>query len=406
MVKIKMKNKNQWILSNALRIFTGWSRKEKQLLLEHLPQPFEYFSLSLFETEKLCHRLKIKYIAPAEIYDAVSKIVEICDKKKIYVLTYDDSLYPQSLKEISNPPDTLYLRSSEANSNNSFDNNSRFSRVKFHLKNTLVDHSNNLAIVGTRKAHPEIMDATRKLSEAATEAGLNVISGLAKGIDVYSHVGCLDYHKKTHSNKTITPSKGEYKAGQTVAVLGTAIDEIYPRCHLALAERMMEQGHLILSEYGPGVPGRNWYFPLRNRIISGLSQGVLMTQAGKRSGALITVKYALEQDRDVYTLPCKLFAQLPKESLAGNENLLRQGAISVHSINDLLRLFNRKKINFSLSSRDRILDLLSRKHLSPDELAHQLNLSLGKVMAKVSSLILQGKVIQGQGNQLYINHFS
>ncbi|MEC7376443.1 MAG: DNA-processing protein DprA, partial [Pseudomonadota bacterium] len=170
-----------------------------------------------------------------------------------------------------------------------------------------------IAIIGSRKATPAGLDHARRFGAELAARQLLVTSGLALGIDGAAHAGALD-------------------AGHpTVAVIGCGVDRIYPHQHRRLGERVVADG-VIVSEYPPGTPARAAHFPQRNRIISGLSRGVLVVEAGLRSGSLITARMALEQGREVFAIPGSVHSPVAR----GCHHLIKQGARLVETVDDIL----------------------------------------------------------------------
>ena len=180
---------------------------------------------------------------------------------KIQTIKKSSRNYPEILKEISDAPKQLYVRG-----------------------NLPKDHNLNFAIVGTRAASDYGRTLTFKIAKELAELGFNIVSGLALGIDTQAHLGALE------------------GKGRTTAVMGSAIDDnsIYPSENLNLVKKIISSGGAIISEYEPGTKSEIWFFPERNRIISGLSRGVLVVEAPEKSGALITARVALEQNREVF----------------------------------------------------------------------------------------------------------
>lgn len=174
--------------------------------------------------------------------------------------------------------------------------------------------SPQVAIVGSRSPTPAGRRTTAQFAAELCRAGLTITSGLARGIDGSAHRGCLD------------------AGGRTVAVLATGIDVAYPRANEDLYREIAAAGGLIVSEYPPGSPPRREFFPQRNRIISGLSLGTLVVEAGIRSGSLITAKLAAEQGREVFAVPGSIHVELSR----GCHHLLRQGAKLVETADDIL----------------------------------------------------------------------
>ncbi|MEO8036376.1 MAG: DNA-processing protein DprA, partial [Acidobacteriota bacterium] len=170
-----------------------------------------------------------------------------------------------------------------------------------------------VAIVGSRRASPYAINAARHIAAELTRAGLVIVSGLARGVDAAAHSAALD------------------QGGRTVAVLGTGIDVVYPRSNARLFQRIEKAG-LIVSEFPPGTPPLAPNFPIRNRVISGLSSGTVIVEATSRSGSLITARTAAEQGREVFAVPGSIFAP----GSEGTHRLIQYGAKLVHDVNDVL----------------------------------------------------------------------
>jgi DNA processing protein len=206
------------------------------------------------------------------------------------VVTRLDPGYPPLLREIVDPPLVLHLRGDVA-----------------LLSKPMI------AVVGSRRASPYAMGAAAHLAAGLAKAGLAVVSGMARGIDAAAHRAALD------------------SGGGTIAVLGTGIDVVYPRSNAALFERTAQSG-AIVSEFPPGSPPTPEHFPVRNRIISGLSLGTLIVEATGRSGSLITARMAAEQGREVFAVPGPIFSA----GSEGTHRLVQAGAKLVHDVNDIL----------------------------------------------------------------------
>jgi DNA processing protein len=170
-----------------------------------------------------------------------------------------------------------------------------------------------VAIVGSRAATPYALEVGERLAAELAARGIVVVSGLARGVDSAAHRGCIGAH------------------GETVAVLGSGLDRVYPPEHRSLAARIADKG-LIISELGPGAPPLQEHFPLRNRIISGISLGVVVVEASEKSGSLITARCALEQGRDVMAVPGSVLTGRNR----GSHSLLKDGAKVVESADDIL----------------------------------------------------------------------
>jgi len=212
------------------------------------------------------------------------------DEAPRQVVTLGDSGYPQALLETADPPLLLYLQG-----------------------NSALLSSPALAVVGSRNPTPQGKENARSFSAHLSQAGLTIVSGMAMGIDGEAHEGGLT------------------GSGRTVAVVGTGLDRVYPRRHLELAHRIASQG-LIISEYPLGMPPLPGNFPLRNRIISGLTRGTLVVEAALQSGSLITARLASEAGRDVFAIPGSIHSPQSR----GCHALIKQGAKLVDSAQDIL----------------------------------------------------------------------
>ena len=206
------------------------------------------------------------------------------------VITLFDDDYPPLLKEIADPPLALHAAGDR----------------------TLLART-SIAMVGSRRASPYGLNAAAHLARQLAAAGVVIVSGLARGIDAAAHQAALD------------------AGGTTIAVLGTGIDVVYPRSNRALYRRIAERG-LVLSELPPGTPPKPEHFPIRNRLISGISNGTVIVEATSRSGSLITARMAAEQNRDVFAVPGSIFSA----GSEGTHRLVQYGAKLVHDANDVL----------------------------------------------------------------------
>ncbi|AGX87858.1 DNA-processing protein DprA [Candidatus Symbiobacter mobilis] len=218
------------------------------------------------------------------------------------VLTLGDPDYPQALLQTEDPPLLLYALG-----------NARCARSELSSEPPpewasapAIDPTRCLAIVGTRSPTPQGLDTARRFARVAAECGWTVISGLARGIDGAAHAGALD---------------AEVAHSPTVAVVGTGVDRVYPKAHLALAHRIAQRG-LVLSEYPLGSAPVSAHFPRRNRLIAALSRGTLVVEAALRSGSLITARLSAEQGKDVFAVPGSIHAL----QSTGCHALIQQGA--------------------------------------------------------------------------------
>ena len=220
----------------------------------------------------------------------VNRVMAAIGRDGIAVVTIDDAAYPALLREIHLPPPVLFMRG------------------------TLLESDRDaVAIVGTRQISPYGRTVTADIATGLARAGVTVVSGMAIGVDGVAHQAALE------------------AGGRTIAVLGSGLRQIYPAEHRRLAERIVEQG-AVISDYLPDTKPDARNFPARNRIISGLARGVVVTEAPEKSGALITVDFAADQGRDVCAVPGPVGAS----KSAGCNRLIRNGAFLVRSAEDVL----------------------------------------------------------------------
>ncbi len=233
-----------------------------------------------------------------------------------------------------------------------------------------------MAVIGSRRCSLYGRKTARNISMKLSQAGVCVVSGLARGIDGEAHRGALD------------------GGAPTAAVLGGGLDIMYPPEHTSLAERVAEHGCLI-SEYPPGSKPAKYTFPERNRIISGLSSAVVVVEAGERSGTMITVGTALDQGRDVYAVP----GDIDRSSTRGSNRLLRDGAGIVLSPRELITELGLSPDTLSPSSTssDPILEALLKKQSTPEQLSFLLHETAHTINSRLLELELQGLVIRRPG---------
>ncbi len=266
------------------------------LLLEHFETPKELFDAegdALLKVPGL--RSKERRALEDKSLRKAQAVIEICKKKNIKILTFDSPYYPELLASIYDPPYVLYARCRE--------------RIDLNSHATI-------ALVGTRKATKYGKEVARSLGKALAEGGMTLVSGLAEGIDAAALTGALS------------------AGGTVVSVLGCGVDICYPEENRKLMDKIIDRG-LLLSEFPPGTPPKSKNFPIRNRIISGLSLGVVVAEAPKRSGALITAHRAAEQNRELFTIP----ADVGRTTSKGSNGLLHEGAKPVLGAEDILSEF-------------------------------------------------------------------
>lgn len=252
----------------------------------------------------------IKNILDQDIKNSVDKHIEYMEKNNIDIISIRDNEYPQILKEIYDPPISLYVKGNKAILNNYA-----------------------IAIIGCRDATEYGKSAAKYFAYNLAKKGINIVSGLAKGVDSYAHIGatCAQIEENNSQNSSYPHVDKINSCGKTIAVLGNGLDIIYPKENQILAEKILEEDGIILSEYPLGTKPNKMNFPARNRIVSGLSKGVLVVEAKERSGTLITVDFALEQGRDVFVVP----GNINSANSVGTNRLIQQGAKLVVNYNEI-----------------------------------------------------------------------
>lgn len=217
-------------------------------------------------------------------------------KNQIKLISISNKKYPKKLKQIYNKPIALYVKGNEK---------------------ILNDYS--IAIIGCRAYSTYGKEIAIRISQDLAKEKITTVSGLAIGIDAFAHYGTI------------------CGKGKTIAVIGSGLDRIYPKQNTALAVKIIEEGGAIVTEYPPGTPAYKSNFPARNRIISGLSNGVLVIEAKKQSGTMITVDFALEQGKEIYAVP----GNVNSGNAQGTNELIKEGAKMVTNAQDILFEINK-----------------------------------------------------------------
>lgn len=286
----------------------------------------------------------------------LKEISEI-ELKGINIITIDSEEYPENLRNIYDPPLVLYYRGK------------------------LNKHPGYIGIVGSRKCTQYGKAASRNISQSLSKYGVCIVSGLARGIDTAAHMGALDEN------------------GVTYAVLGCGLDIVYPPENKRLIQDIMRRG-AVISEYTPGTKPYPGNFPARNRIISGLSDGILVVEANEKSGALITANFALEQGREVFAVPGSIYC----ETCKGTNSLIRDGAKIVTDIRDILVELNMDTkemdecMNVFSEAEKMIVDIISSSPVSIDELFQKASLKVNEINSLLTTMELRGiiKVLPGK----------
>ena len=288
--------------------------------------------------------------------------LRLANKSGVSFVTYWDSRYPKRLKQVADPPVVLYVRGTLPTQDEAM-----------------------IAVVGTRvpSAYGRLVAAN--LSRDLAREGVTVVSGLARGIDTVAHKAALEV------------------GGRTVAVLGSGLDVIYPAENRALTVEIADSG-AVVSEFPLGTQPDASNFPRRNRIISGMSAGTLVVEAGEKSGALITAQLALEQNREVFAVP----GNITSERSRGTNRLIKQGAKLVESVQDILDelrpqlrgLLREAEVTprpAMSGSEKAVYDVLSDEPKHIDDIATELAQPSGQVLATLLSLELKNLVLQLTG---------
>lgn len=285
------------------------------------------------------------------------------EERGIYFVTRDEPMYPERLRELAQAPDFLFYRGELPE-----------------------EQQPAVAMIGARECTSYGRGIAQELAGELAAAGVRIISGMARGIDGYAQRSALKY-------------------GKSYGVLGCGIDICYPMDNYTLYEELIERGGL-LSEYPPGSPGTPYHFPMRNRLISGLSDGIVVVEARKKSGTLITVEHALDQGREVFAVPGRLGDPLSE----GCNELLRQGAGMVLKSTDILEELlkhypnvcikpKKRKNNFLLAEEEKIVYAylsLEPKHI--ETLLQEVKMALPELMKILFSLETKGIVYSPAGN--------
>ncbi|MFC2140221.1 DNA-processing protein DprA [Candidatus Auribacterota bacterium] len=312
----------------------------------------------------------IEKIINWEKYIDLNKELALIKKEGISLISLlDKEDYPSLLKEIYSPPILLYVKGDAK-------------ALRYQ----------NIAIVGSRKASFYGIQNTQKLARGLAEYDLGVVSGLALGIDAAAHKGAIE------------------AGGITIAVLGNGLQQIYPRENRKLTQEIIAKHGAVISEFPMSMPPLRQNFPRRNRIICGLSQGVVVTEASKKSGALITADFALDEGRAVYSMPGKV------DDIAsqGTNWLIKQGAKLITQVEDILEDldmpdFSRKnskrekKVNLkalNLSNDERLIyDTVAGEEITVDEINEKIDMPISNLLSTLFSLELKKLIKQLPGKK-------
>ena len=282
---------------------------------------------------------------------------------QIQEIKINDKKFPERVRRIHQPPAALFM-----------------------LGELKQEDENAVAIVGARKCTAYGRQVAYDLAYELAKRGITVVSGMALGIDGEAHKGALD------------------AGGRTIAVLGSGVDDksIYPHTHISLAERISKNG-AVLSEFPPGTPSYPSNFPQRNRIVSALSLGVVVVEAGEKSGSLITANFALEQGKEVFAVPGPIYSP----ASAGTNLLIQQGAKLIRNADDILEELNlqlseikHQKIEPENEEEKLIMDALADETLNIDDIIKTTRLAPSAALTALTMLELK-KTVKNIGNNTY-----
>lgn len=343
-----------WLGFNLVK---GIGPAKVQALLDYFGSLTHAWQANEYELQKIgLDRRAIKTFLQTRREVDLEAALQKVEEAQISLLTWEMPAYPTYLREISNPPPLLY-----------------------YLGDLLEQDQWAVAVVGTRRLTSYGRQVTRDLVAGLVQHNITVVSGLARGIDAVAHKTAVEL------------------GGRTLAVLGSGLDCVYPAEHRSLAQEIIQGQGAVISEYGLGIQPEAKNFPPRNRIISGLSLGVIIVEAGERSGALITTNFALEQDREVFAVP----GNINSPASRGPNRLIQEGAKLVTQVDDVLEELNllmvaeRTAVQLALPETAEEIALyshLSGQPLHIDELSRATGLPSALVSSTLTLMELKGMV--------------
>lgn len=361
-----MENILPWLM---LKSVPGVGNVLIKRLIDHFQTPSRVFGSTVQELVRIdgiSDRLALS-ILRQQITDSVRKEADLIDRARCRLITLIDPDYPPLLNEIPDPPPYLYL----------------------YGECRPADPC--IAVVGSRNATQYGINTAMQLARDFSKAGYTIVSGLARGIDTAAHEGSL------------------FEGGRTLAILGSGLRRIYPSENLRLAEKISRSG-AVISEFPLEAKPERHYFPARNRIISGCCLGVVIVEAAQKSGALITARLALEQNREVFAVP----GNIRSSKSGGTHALIKQGAKLVECVEDVIGelqpiwkqpvLWNQEPprpatpVNNFTPEEKQVLELLGSYPIHIDSLARTLNVPVGNLSGTLLKLELSGMVRQVSGN--------
>lgn len=364
---------------NDLRYWLAFS-KIYSIGTKRLEKLLEYFNsvkdswhaapADLQQIEGFSPKVIEKFIAERNSIGDLNKLEENILSKDIQIITMNDENYPFYLKQIYDPPIVLYVKGSLNN----------------------LNEERSLAVVGSRRSSNYIKDILKKIISELKGSDISIISGMAVGIDTCAHQAALD------------------NGLNTIAVIGSGFDNIYPKQNRTLFKDIINSGGAVISEYYPDQKADLWTFPRRNRIISGLSQGTLVGEAGLKSGALITAKLCLDQNRELMCIP----GMISSPNAEGTYKLIKEGAAVVTKAEDVFHQLNWESNNrFEsenkniepefLGNEQKIYKLLELEPKSFDSILNETKISIDELMMALTSLELEGVIKQLPG-QIFVKN--
>ncbi|MEN6327831.1 MAG: DNA-processing protein DprA [Syntrophomonas sp.] len=339
-------NRSLWKIKNRFGSFTNFINADNQ----------ELYSAGLHQETISDFIERRKTLNPFNCLDDL-------EHRGIQAICFEDEDFPELLKNIHNPPYLLYYSGS------------------IHLTGQFC-----MAVVGARRATAYGKKVAHKFSQGLAGQGIVVVSGMARGIDTEAHLGALD------------------AGGYTIAVLGSGLDRIYPRENVKLYERIINHG-LVLSEFPLHTPPEPGNFPMRNRLISGLSHGTVVVEAKTKSGALITADFALDQGRDVFAVP----GSVDSANSEGTNNLINQGGTLITGIEDILEEYEcfrntapvqlkQEQLWLLDDNENTIIQYMGSQSVQFDELLNGLGMEVGLLSTLLLKMELSGIVKLLPGN--------
>ncbi len=348
-------NKEDWLYAACLGLHAS---QKIARLVPNITRPADLFELGANELADFGFNAKQIMQLQHPDWARISDELRWLEQDNHHLLTLDDPAYPDILRAIRNPPLLLFVQGKV----------SLLAEVQ-------------LAMVGSRRPSCGAQEMAYDFARSVAGAGIPVTSGLALGIDAQAHMGALA------------------AGGATIAVVATGLDQVYPARHQKLAHEIVSKGGAIVSEHCLNTSPNGKYFPQRNRIISGLSQAVLVVEAAQRSGSLVTARHAMEQGREVMAIP----GSLHNPMASGTNSLIKQGAKLVTSVTDLLQEFTVAfDVQASRQARDnekyltkedkKLLKNIGYEVTAVDDIVARSNLPAPIIASRLMELSLRGQV--------------